>query len=112
MALAVSNQKRQGGLVKGQLTASGSYATGGDTFDTTVLLQPGIARVPFDVLFKSRDGYVYSFVPNANPALCKVKVLCNTAGGANAALGEHTAAAYNAAVIADEITFTAFLPAR
>lgn len=116
MALVLSNQKRDSAgrmdVVKGQVALSGTYPTGGETFDASLLLSQGIPRVPFDVLFKSLAGYMYTFVPGATPQTCKIKVLTNTGAGVNLPFTEHTNVAYNAGVTGDTITFTAFISGR
>jgi hypothetical protein len=117
MALAVTAVKNETAdriqIIKGTIVASGSYTGGGDTLDLTPLApQIGIGRVPFLVVIQSAAGYQYTYVPGATLAAGKMQVWCNTAGGANLGLGEHTTAAYNAAVIADVIKVTVFISSR
>lgn len=106
MALAISQiNRRNADEIKFRVTPSGSYSTGGDTLDTTAL---NATKVPLFILFVSQAGYVYTFVPGANPTVGKMMVFCNTAGASNAGLGEHTAATYNAGVTGDVIDGIAF----
>lgn len=85
------------------VVASGSYTTGGDVLDLTVIGVPS-ANVPKFVRIAGIAGFVYQYVVGATAALGKMFVYCNTAGGANAAMGEHTAAGYVAGVSGDTIT--------
>ena len=85
-------------LVLFRVTPSGNYSTGGDPLELSSLAitskkQPTVVRI------NGIAGFVYPY----DLANKKMKILCNTAGGANAALGEHTAAAVDAAVLADTI---------
>ncbi len=82
------------------ITVSGNYATGGEIPSPTIqALNRFNGRAPLFVIIQGKAGFVYSY----DSATGKVLVYCNTAGGANAALGEHTAAAYAAGVAADVI---------
>jgi hypothetical protein len=84
------------------ITPSGNYATGGDTLSLALAEIP--ARTP--PIFASivgKAGFVYQYVKGTGPNDGKVMVRVNTAGGANEPLGEHTAAAYAAGVLADVI---------
>lgn len=83
----------------GTLAASGSYATGGDAIDFTNLGSILRAKDPLFVEVQGIAGFVYQY----NRVTKKLLVYCNTAGGANAPLGEHTAAAYAAGVTGDTI---------
>jgi len=117
MALAVTAVKNETAdrvqIIKGTIVASGSYSTGGDALDLTPLApQIGVGRVPFLVVIQGVAGYQYQYVPGATLAAGKMQVFCNTAGGANLGLGEHTAAAYNAGVTGDTIKVTAFISSR
>jgi hypothetical protein len=85
--------------VFGRLVASGNYSTGGDTVDFTALGSYWRSKDPLFVEIQGKAGFVYQYdVENK-----KVLVYSNTAGGANAPLGEHTAAAYAAGVTGDVI---------
>lgn len=106
MALALSNVKRKadgmGIIITGKITPSGNYATGGDDLDFSKVA--GITnRRPDFVIVAGMAGFVYQY----DVANKKLLVFCNTAGGANAALGEHTAVGYVAGVTGDTITFLA-----
>lgn len=85
--------------VFGTLVASGSYATGGDTIDFTQLGSIIRAKDPLFVEVNGIAGFVYQY----NRVTKKLLVYANTAGGSNAPLGEHTAAAYAAGVTGDTI---------
>ena len=100
MALALTMLKRNkaGSGLKAlvQLTFSGNYPAGGELMDISAVV--GFSnREPDDVNIYGKGGFVYQY----DAANDKVFVYCNTAGGANAPLGEHTAAAYAAGVAAD-----------
>jgi len=102
MALTGTMLKRSGadGMLVGvfSVVASGSYATGGDTLDFGTLI--GYTnRQPSSVSISGKAGFVYQY----DLANKKMLVYCNTAGGANSALGEHTAAGYVAGVTGDTI---------
>lgn len=106
MPLATSVIKRksdgQGLVVLGRITFSGTYPTGGDTLDLSKLA--GITnRQPDIVLITGKAGFIYQY-DHTNK---KVIVFCNTAGGANAALGEHTNVAYVAGITGDDVRFMA-----
>jgi hypothetical protein len=107
MAIAATLLKRRQtplgivGLV--QLTASGSYSTGGDSVDLATVV--GMTnRKPDFVEIAGIAGFVYQY----DQANKKVLVYCNTAGGSNAALGEHTAATYATGVSGDTILALAY----
>lgn len=80
------------------LTPSGNYATNGDPLDFGPL--GPLTKQPINVDVRGISGFVYAY----DLVNKKLKVFCNTAGGANSALGEHTAAALVAGVLADTIT--------
>lgn len=107
MALAATLVKRSGGsgVLVGVFTIvpSGSYATGGDSLDLA-LTMGFTTRQPAIVLISGKAGFIYQY----DLANKKMFVYCNTAGGANAALGEHTAAGYVAGVTGDVITAIAY----
>lgn len=85
--------------VYGSLVASGSYPAGGDVADFTQLGSIIRAKDPLFVDIQGKSGWIYQY----DYVNKKVLVYANTAGGANAPLGEHTAAAYTASVISDII---------
>jgi hypothetical protein len=82
-----------------QVTVSGNYATGGDVLAIDALYRYGGTSRLLGAWFWGKNGFVYMW----DQATKKFMVFCNTAGGANAALGEHTAAAYAAGVASDVI---------
>lgn len=86
----------------GRLVASGSYATGGDVVDFALVAPT--RKQPLTVRIMGKSGFIYSY----DLANKKVQVWCNTAGAANTALGEHTAAALVAGVTGDVIEFEAY----
>lgn len=111
MALAgtVLNRRRLGQGVRAEIliTPSGNYVTGGDALDLSALVGM-VGRLPTYVNIIGKAGFVYQWAgygpaTNRTAANQKMLVYCNTAGGANAALGEHTAAAYAAGVTGDVI---------
>jgi hypothetical protein len=99
-------------VITGTLTASGSYAGGGDTF-------PDLATIPQFGIFKNLNiisiqvfgqaGYQYTWVPGATSATHKMKVFIPTTPSGNNPNAEHSAAAYNAAVTGDTIKVVIFL---
>ena len=89
--------------VFGTLVFSNNYAAGGEILDLTNKDLSGIRNPPIFGTIRGRAGFVYSLVPGTTLANGKVMIHCNTAGGANAALGEHTAAAVVAGVTGDTI---------
>jgi hypothetical protein len=106
VALALSNIKRksdgQGVLVVGRITASGSYAASGDAVDFSTVV--GLTnRRPDFVIITGIAGFIYQY----DIANKKMWVRCNTAGGADNALGEHSVGAYAAGVTGDTIIFMA-----
>lgn len=88
----------RGGVALVTIVPSGSYATGGDTIDFTLLVG-FTTKQPDVVMITGIAGFIYQY-DSVNK---KMFVYTNTAGGANAPLGEHTAAAYAAGVAADTI---------
>jgi hypothetical protein len=109
MAAAVTITKQrdfgQGMFVFGTIVFSGNYPTGGEAMDLTTL-GAKTTKQPDFVDISGKAGFVYSY----DFANKKVMVFCNTAGGANGALGEHTAAAYAAGVSGDTVNFMAVMP--
>ena len=109
MTLTLNGPRRPGFHtieIFGTIVASGNYAAGGDTLDLTQLGSILRAKDPLFVEIQGISGFVYQY----NPTTKKVLVYCNTAGGANAPLGEHTAAAYAAGVTGDTIRMRAVFP--
>jgi len=110
MALAITVLKRSGGG-RGEegifrIVASGSYPTNGDAADFAPLIGITSRQPDFvDIVGKAGFEYQYDYVNK------KMFVYTNTAGGANAPLGEHTAAGYAAGVSGDTITaYVRWLP--
>jgi hypothetical protein len=102
MALAATRLSRvkTGTTIRGSfsIVASGNYATNGDALDFAPLI--GFTnRQPKSVRIAGKSGFEYEY----DYVNKKMLVFCNTAGGANAPLGEHTAAAYVAGVTGDTI---------
>jgi len=93
-------------LIQGFFTvvASSNYAAGGEVLGLKALF--GTHKDPIHVVIRGKAGFVYEydFVND------KMMVFVNVAGGANAALGEHTAAAYVAGILADVIKGYAVFP--
>lgn len=92
--------------VFGTIVASGNYVANGDPVDFTQLGSILRAKDPLFVEIQGKNGFIYQYdITNK-----KVLVYVNTAGGANAALGEHTAAAYAAAIPTDTIRVRMIFP--
>lgn len=86
----------------GSIIASGSYPTNGDPLDFRGII--GYTdKDPFWVNAIGKAGFIYQY----DYLNRKMFVYCNTAGGVNAPLGEHTNAAYAAGVTGDTIVFQA-----
>lgn len=74
------------------LTASGSYATGGDTLDfTTVANQLGASQAPVQVWVGGTTGDSYAFVHAAAPTLANGLVKINTGSNSELAAGSYPA---------------------
>jgi hypothetical protein len=110
MVFTQNGPRRQGFAtveIYGTLLATNTtYPTGGDVVDFTQLGSVYRAKDPLFVEIGGINGFIYQYdVTNK-----KVKVFCNTAGGANAALGEHTNATYVATVQSDTIRVRMVFP--
>ena len=81
------------------------YATGGIVCNFSGAVPS--SKVPLRVELTGKAGFIYNYDPGTTIANGKVMVWTNTAGGANNALGQHTAAAVVAGVSGDTIRFTA-----
>lgn len=92
--------------VVGTIAFTGNYTTGGDTLSLASAKVPS-SEAPIDVDINGKAGFVYQFDKGTTLANGKVLVFCNTAGAANAALGEHTAVALVAGVTGDTVRFRA-----
>ncbi len=102
LAVAVTNRvKMQNAvMVVGRITASGSYATGGDALALTTL--SGLLRSPIKVEIEGKAGYKYEWDST------NAKMLTRYGGAAvSQPMAEIPAAAYPAGVTGDVITFTA-----
>lgn len=108
MALAVTILKKvaitKHLLVYGTLAFSGTYPTGGEAIDLKPVL--GKTKDPLFMDINGKAGFQYAWDRVAG----KVMIFTNSAGGANAALTEHTNAAVVAGVTGDTIDFIAFVP--
>ena len=102
MAVAISLIKRNlaGRPKKASctLTFSGTYPTGGEVVDFAAILGIG-SRQPDTIDINGKAGFIYSY-DGANK---KVMVFTNSAGGANAALTEHTNIGYVGGVSGDTV---------
>jgi hypothetical protein len=87
-----------------RLTPSGNYPNNGDVIDFKVL-NPNSPKQPVSVDIYGQAGFIYQY----DLANKKFMVRVATTTGANLPLAQHSAAAYDAAVIADtiiaEVTF-------
>jgi hypothetical protein len=105
-------------VVSGKLLATGSYVTGGDTVNFTTAvqdplfqgLQPSIpsSQPPSQFLVQSQGGNLvntYSAIIGTQQTNCKLKVSAASTFGT-----EFSAGAYSAAILADNIGFSAVFP--
>ena len=96
MALAINIVDVDSGendlYVFGTLTASGSYASGGDTLDfTTVANQIGASQAPVQVWVGGSSGDSYGFVRAASPTLANGKLKINTTSNSELGAGAYPA---------------------
>lgn len=96
MALAITITDVDAGsqnlCVIGTLTASGNYATGGDTLDfTTVAGQIGAGIAPLQVWVSGSTGDAFAFVRAGSPTLANGKMKINTASNTELASGAYPA---------------------
>jgi len=89
----------------GTITASGSYATGGDTLDLSNQSFIPSAQLPKQASIFSQNGQVFSYVFIRGAALNNSKVKIYQAGGTELAAG-----AYPAGITGDIIAFSATYP--
>jgi len=87
-------------FVTGTVTASGSYATGGDTLDLSSQSFIPSSQPPLQVSLFTQTGQVYSYTWSRGSALNNGKVKIYAAGGSELAAG-----AYPAAILNDVIAF-------
>lgn len=109
LAATVTNKAVLPGFViaAGNLTFSGNYSAGGESLNlNTVVTGVPTNKAPAFVQIEGKGGYKYEY-DHANK---KVMVRVNTGAAANAALPEHTAAAYAAGVSGDAPKFFAVIP--
>lgn len=101
-------EESTGSIVRayGTATVSGTYTTGGDTFSLAHGKLP-FSKPPLFLRAVGIAGFVYQFVKGSTLVNGLMKIFCNTAGGSNAALGEHTAASVVAGVTGDTIRWEA-----
>jgi len=92
--------------VFGKLAASGSYSTGGDTFDfTTVGSQIGASQAPVQVWIGGTTGDSYAWVPNASPTMANGKIKINTASNTELSSGSYPSRITSDANIQFEVVF-------
>lgn len=90
--------------IRGKLVFSGSYATGGETFDLTVLRGVNVKKdAQAIVSVWGCNGYAYGWVPGATLAAGKIKASTT----ANTELG---AGAYPAGITSDTVLFEVCVP--
>lgn len=81
------------------LVFTGSYAALGDPLDFGAVFGMLTTKQPKRALIHGKAGFIYTY----DLVNKKVMVFCNTAGGANLPLVEHTAIAYVAGVTGDVV---------
>lgn len=108
MAVTVYNDLTEAGnktlKIRGKLVFSGSYATGGETFNFTTI--PGCNVKKDAVALVSVwgcGGYGYGWAPGGTLAVGKVKI-------STTAAAELTAGAYPAGVTSDTVFFEVCIP--
>jgi hypothetical protein len=90
----------------GTVVVSGSYATGGDTFDfTTVASALEASQAPLQVWIGGTTGDGYSFVRAAPATLANGKIKINTASNTELAAGAYLARITGDTNIQFEATF-------
>ena len=105
IAITVTQEHNLGDvlMVRGTFVFSGTYPTGGEVLTGFAGLVKSTLKA-LDMLIHGKGGFVYTYDEAAN----KVQVFVNTAGGANAPLGEHTAAGYVGGVSGDVVSYVAY----
>lgn len=86
-----------------KITASGSYATNGDTLNLAGFFPGGAFNTPEAVIIQGNAGFVYGYVPGTKYADGKMTVRVATTTGTNAPLQEHSAVSYVSGVTGDNI---------
>ena len=114
MALAINITSIDSGennlYIFGLLTASGNYASGGDTLDfTTVANQIGASQAPLQVWVGGSTGDSYGFIRAASPTLANGKIKINTASNTELAAGAYPARITGDANIQIEAVFSKLL---
>lgn len=96
---------KEGNVWKSSFTVAGTgtYTSGGDTLDLSVVQATGIGRPPLDVKIEGTGTFLYRYVSSTTAANGKITVWTNSAGGADSPLAEHSAAALAAGVTSDTI---------
>lgn len=94
------NRLGRGFYAEVTIVASGNYATNGEVPSPALSTYHPAGKVPSFVQIMSLNGHQYKW-DNVNQ---KFKVFIATTTSGNSPLSEHSAAAYNAAVIGDTIT--------
>lgn len=98
--------------VAGKITASGSYATGGDTLDLTAIGSLGVpttqAPIQGTASMDGLAGYDYTFSVGTAINSNKVKIFQQASSAG--AFAELAAGAYPAAITGDTITFYGIFP--
>lgn len=98
--------------IAGTVAVSGSYSTGGDTLDLSIIEPLGVptTRPPIagTAWMDGLAGYDYVFAPGAAINSGKVKVFQQASGAG--AFAELTAGSYPAAITGDTVTFYGIFP--
>lgn len=100
---ALSERGQKTKKIRGTIALSGSYATGGETWNLTVF--PGVpvqTGAPVQVAVWGKAGYSYGYVPGSNLTNGKLNVMNGTT--------ELTAGPYPGGVTSDVIQFEIILP--
>lgn len=85
----------------GTVAFTNNYATGGETLDLSG--KGAVSRPPIEGQIEGIAGFKYEWAVGTTLANGKVLIRTNDAGGANAAMAQHTAAAVVAGVTGDTI---------
>ena len=98
--------------VAGTISASGNYATGGDTLDLTPIESLGVPTTKSPITGTAwMDGLAgYDYVFASGSAINSGKVKIFQQGSAAGAFAELASGAYPAAITADSVTFYGIFP--
>ena len=114
MALSITinnlDQATDSFYVRGSLSASGSYTSGGDTLDFSGKGDLPVSTPPRDVFIHGTSGFVYEFVRGTSLANNKMILRGQQPTSATSgviALSEMASGAYPSGVTGDTITFLA-----